>query len=150
MRSPHQVLGVAPDASEDEIKRAYRRRARELHPDVCGEGRRAEWDELKAAYEHLMPPRQAPDLPFSWAPVEQMAQQIEPMLQQGIHSLRERLKARAAQPLPDGQPPGFVRRVVHRMGPSVIDFVAEAASQEVSAYWEAIWSGASDVRTSKK
>ncbi|MFO0580540.1 MAG: DnaJ domain-containing protein [Polyangia bacterium] len=150
MRSPYDVLGVPPSASQEEIRRAYRRRAREVHPDVCGEGKRAEWDELKAAYECLMPPRQAPDLLFTWAPIEQMAQQIDPMLQQGIHSLRDRLKARAVQPSADGQPPGFVRRVVHRVGPPVIDFVAEAASQAVSAYWEAIWSGASDVRTSKR
>jgi curved DNA-binding protein CbpA len=150
MRSPHEVLGVAPGASEADIKRAYRRKARELHPDVVGEARRAEWDQLKAAYERLMPPRQAPDLLFSWAPIEQMARQVEPMLQQGIHSLRERLKARAVQPPSSGQPLGFVRRVVHRVGPPVIDFVAEAASQQVSAFWEAVWNGASDGSTSRK
>lgn len=30
---PYQVLGVAPDASDDEIKSAYRRLVRENHPD---------------------------------------------------------------------------------------------------------------------
>jgi curved DNA-binding protein len=31
----YQVLGVAPEATEDEIKRAFRTLAREYHPDVA-------------------------------------------------------------------------------------------------------------------
>ena len=33
MRDPYEVLGVGPDASDDEIKRTYRDLARKYHPD---------------------------------------------------------------------------------------------------------------------
>jgi DnaJ-class molecular chaperone len=35
---PHAVLGVEPGASRAEVRRAYRRRALEVHPDIPGSG----------------------------------------------------------------------------------------------------------------
>ena len=39
---PYKVLGVARDASADEIKKAYRKKARENHPDLNPDDPQAE------------------------------------------------------------------------------------------------------------
>ena len=36
--SPYQVLGIASDATEEEVRRAYREKAKLLHPDRGGSG----------------------------------------------------------------------------------------------------------------
>src|SRR5688572_14683169 len=54
-RDLYEVLGVRPTASGAEIKKAFRRLARELHPDVNRHDPRAEerFKEAAAAYEVL-------------------------------------------------------------------------------------------------
>jgi molecular chaperone DnaJ len=54
----YELLGVSHDASEDEMKRAYRQRARELHPDSTGGDPEAEikFKETTLAYEVLRDP----------------------------------------------------------------------------------------------
>ena len=57
-RDPYQVLGVARDADPADVKKAFRRLARELHPDVNGHDPEAEekFKEAEQAYEILSDP----------------------------------------------------------------------------------------------
>jgi DnaJ-class molecular chaperone len=58
MRDPYAVLGVPRGASEDELKRAYRKLAKTLHPDL-NPGKRAteqQFKEVAAAYDLLSDP----------------------------------------------------------------------------------------------
>ena len=53
---PYQVLGVSPDASPDEIKKAYRALAKKYHPDLHPNDPEAarKMNEINAAYEWLL------------------------------------------------------------------------------------------------
>ena len=58
---PYKVLGVSPDASDDEIKRAYRKLAKKYHPDVNPGDQEAarKMQEINAAYEQIKNPEKA-------------------------------------------------------------------------------------------
>jgi molecular chaperone DnaJ len=57
-RDPYEVLGVGRDAGEQDVKKAFRRLARELHPDVNAHDPQAEekFKEAAEAYEILSDP----------------------------------------------------------------------------------------------
>ncbi|EGO94899.1 DnaJ domain-containing protein, partial [Acidiphilium sp. PM] len=52
MKDPYDVLGVARDAGQDDIRRAYRRLAKDHHPDLNPGNAAAEarFKEVSAAY----------------------------------------------------------------------------------------------------
>jgi len=57
-RDYYKILGVARDASQDDIKRAYRKLARKYHPDVSKEPDAEEhFKQLQEAYEVLKDPQ---------------------------------------------------------------------------------------------
>ena len=64
MRDPYQVLGVSPNASDDEIKKAYRNLSRKYHPDanVNNPNKAAaeeQFKEVQQAYDQIMKEKQS-------------------------------------------------------------------------------------------
>ena len=56
---PYKVLGVSPDAKDDEIKQAYRRLAKKYHPDRNPNDAEAakKMQQINAAYEQIKNPQ---------------------------------------------------------------------------------------------
>ena len=58
MNNPYKVLGVSPNATDDEIKQAYRELARKYHPDKYRDSDLSDlaeekMKEINAAYEEI-------------------------------------------------------------------------------------------------
>ena len=66
---PHKVLGVAPGASQEEIKKAYRQKAKECHPDLHPDDPRAteKMNEVNEAYDMLIHPEKYQGRPQSYS-----------------------------------------------------------------------------------
>lgn len=63
MSDPYRVLGVSRDASEDEIKKAYRTLSRKYHPDANvnnphKDQAEEKFKEVQQAYDQIMKERQ--------------------------------------------------------------------------------------------
>lgn len=59
MKNPYEVLGISPDASDEEIKKAYRKLSRKYHPDANVDNPHKEqaeekFKEVQSAYRDIM------------------------------------------------------------------------------------------------
>lgn len=65
---PYKVLGVSPNASDEEVKAAYRKLAKKYHPDLNpgDEYAAQKMNEINAAYEQIKNPQSQTD-PFGGA-----------------------------------------------------------------------------------
>ena len=54
-RNYYRILGIDPDATQAQIKSAYRQKAKELHPD-CSGGECEPFHDIQEAYETLSNP----------------------------------------------------------------------------------------------
>ena len=69
MRDPYQVLGVSQDATEEEIKKAYRKLSRMYHPDAnINNPNKAQaeekFKEIQQAYQQIMKQREQGSSPY--------------------------------------------------------------------------------------
>lgn len=61
--NPYKILGISPDASDDEVKKAYRTLSRKYHPDANVNNPNAaqaeeKFKEIQAAYQQIMRERE--------------------------------------------------------------------------------------------
>lgn len=69
--SPFDILGIESDATEEEIKQAYRRRVKETHPDQGGCAR--EFQLVRAAYEAIKAGGWTEDQDVTWNTTDETA-----------------------------------------------------------------------------
>ena len=147
--TPYEVLGVSPSASHDELRRAYRKLARETHPDTGGSSARfvavqLAWERIgtpedRAAYDRGRPSRTADEPHESWAApsARPRAQDTRPPARAYGHPggwRRERFLGLMREwvgigaPLPDPYDPALVRSAPREIRHTLADALAEEST----------------------
>jgi curved DNA-binding protein CbpA len=116
---PHRTLGVGPDAGQAEIKRAYRKLAKQYHPDSAGERQLSHFLAIQAAYEALVqtdPAGRRTGAPRTGArPAEGPAWQADPAR---ARATRDAYRTRRRGPTSGGPASGPDPSASGRAGPS--------------------------------
>lgn len=148
--SPYQVLGVPASASEEDLRRAYRRLLRETHPDTGGSAER--FTAVQVAWERIGSPgararydrgatttttTEAEAEAASWAPQRASRDSSRPAARAFGHPggwRRERYLrllgewVGRGQPIPDPYDPVLVRRAPREVRHLLADALAEEAT----------------------
>ncbi len=82
MNDPYQILGVSENASDEEIKKAYRELARKYHPDNYHDNPLADlaqekMKEINAAYEQITKERGLRLIKIDLEPLFRVCQRID-------------------------------------------------------------------------
>ena len=143
--SPYEVLGVPASATDDDLRRAYRRLLRETHPDTGGDPQRfiavqTAWERIgspdaRAQYDRGRTPAGEPS---SWAPSRgERPAHSRPTARTFGHPggwRRERYLALIkewvgfGEPIPDPYDPVLVRRAPREVRHLLADALAEEAT----------------------
>src|SRR4051794_15504480 len=143
--SPYEVLGVPASASEDDLRRAYRRLLRETHPDIGGDAQRfvavqVAWERVgtpdaRARYDRGHPTGPDDGEPASWAPPRaDRTTAGRPTARMHGHPggwRRERYLSLLTEwvgrgdPIPDPYDPALVRRAPREIRHLLADALAE-------------------------
>ncbi len=150
--TPYEVLGVSSTASQDDLRRAYRRLMRQTHPDTGGDAARftavqVAWERVgdpddRAAYDRGRPPSQ-PESRVAWAPQSRPRQpDTRPPARSYGHPggwRRERYLvlirewAGRGEPLDDPYEPALVRSAPMELRHLLADALAEEATARTLA-----------------
>ncbi len=98
---PNELLGIAPGSSEDDIRKAFRRKAKSVHPDVSDAPDAAEqFTRLKAAHDLLIARLNDPLAPTPedlYRPARAVSEQEQELILQAHRRKREAEKRRRAR-----------------------------------------------------
>lgn len=125
MKDYYKLLGVSPGATSDELKKAYRKLARQWHPDVnASDEAKSRFQELQEAYEVLTQPdlkqkydahRRMANLALPDSRLETLKAELKDLI---LHFKRQDLAYRRPVREPSHtyarKYPGDVRRQLHR------------------------------------